>query len=562
MFRSFAPQRRPENAPLLFETLLDPEETIAIDTALIWGDEPEAEEGPEIITDDHVGLRLTVGEGNALASRLALTAADLPAIRSTVERLLSTRLPNGEYRASAIPFNLVLLDPSADGSVRAALLSIADKYPRDELGAYRQLLATGLERLFLWETTPLLEPSRPDGAPPRWLGRAQTLVTSPLVAVPLYVSKEPRLGATNIPGVLPRLLGGVHVSSELFTPELAAAFPMGAFHGATAGWLGQRGPSKGAEPFPASFPAQHDRARSQKAAMVFLVRARIPPGALLPDAVLTLNDGIIRVSPEAMRMFPEQCCKSMTCPAALLIHRVGRDGRPLTIARPHGVGDCWYMTTTDEQHLSATVLAGMAVAATGGMAPLNAYLNQHFAPAWKLVRSTPGDPAIHSHERSRSSQMDKWNIFSSARDSAFKAAKLADARSIPMPPNATRAPRGHHQAHPSAAGPVDAATDVAPDARHPKRNAADAVLSPQPARPQAGRGGGGRTFGGGGDITAARRKGLMARYGSAAALNAAAAGLLTPPTDPAAPMGADNGTAAAGAYPAAEEELVDEDQLT
>jgi len=242
MFRSFAQQRRPENAPLLFETLLDPEETIAIDTALIWGEPEEA--GPEIITDEHVGLRLTVGEGNALASRLALTAADLPAIRSTVERLLSTRLSNGEYRASAITFNLVLLDPSADGSVRAALLAIADKYPRDDLGAYRQLLATGLERLFLWETTPLLEPSRPDGAPPRWLGRAQTLVTSPLVAVPLYVSKEPRLGATNIPGVLPRLLGGVNVStSELFTPEVAAAFPLGAFHGATAGWLGQRGPS-------------------------------------------------------------------------------------------------------------------------------------------------------------------------------------------------------------------------------------------------------------------------------------------------------------------------------
>lgn len=549
MFRSFTQQqRRPDNAPLLFDSLLEHEETIAIDTAL-WDEPEEPTEHLDIVIDDYAGLRLTVGEGGALASRLALTEADLHAIRSTVERLLSTKQPDGTYRASAITFNLTLLDLNEDGSARAALLTIADKYPRDDLEAYRLLLAAGLNRLFLWENTPLLEPRRPDGAPARWLARAQTLVTSPLLAVPLYVSKEPRLGATNLPGVLPRLLGGAHIPSDRFTPAVAAAYPLAAYHGATAGWLAQRGPSRGAEPLPASYPAQQDHSRCQKAAIFFLVRACIPPGALLPSAVLTLNDGIIRMSLEAMRLFPEQCCKSMTCPDALLLHRVGRDGLPLTIARPHGVGDCWYMTTTDDQHLSAPILAGMAAAAAGGMASLNAYLNHHFIPAWKLVRSTPGDPAIHGHERSRSSQMDKWNAFSSARDSAFKTAKKADAASIPVPLNAVRAPRGlYSQTKPAAADPAGAPIHpTSAAARYPKRTAADAVLSPQPARPQAGRGGGGGTYGGGSDTTATRRKGLTALYGSEAALNAAAVEVLNPPTaSPAAPLEAVTGTESEG----------------
>jgi hypothetical protein len=237
------------------------------------------------------------------------------------------------------------------------------------------------------------------------------------------------------------------------------------------------------------------------------------------------------MSPEAMRLFPEQCCKSMTCPDALLLHRTGRDGHPLTIARPHGVGDCWYMTTTGDQHLSAPILAGMAAAAAGGMASLHAYLNHHFIPAWKLVRSTPGDPAIHGHERSRSSQMDTWNAFSSARDSAFKTAKQADAASIPVPPHAVRAPRGPSQTKPAAAVPAGAPIHpTSAAARYPKRTAADAVLSPPPLRSQAGRGGGGGTYGGGSDTTATRRKGLMALYGSEAALNAAAVEALNPPT--------------------------------
>ena len=173
MFRSFTPQqRRPDNAPLLFDSLLEHEEAIAIDTAL-W-EEPEApSEHLDIFIDDYAGLRLTVGEGGALAPRLALTEADLDAICSTVERLLSTKQPDGTYRASAITFNLTLLDLYENGSARAALLTIADKYPRDDLGAYRQLLAAGLERLFLWENTPLLEPRRPDGAPARWLAQKQ-----------------------------------------------------------------------------------------------------------------------------------------------------------------------------------------------------------------------------------------------------------------------------------------------------------------------------------------------------------------------------------------------------
>ena len=73
MFRSFTQQqRRPDNAPLLFDSLLEHEETIAIDTAL-WDEPEEPTEHLDIVIDDYAGLRLTVGEGGALASRLALT---------------------------------------------------------------------------------------------------------------------------------------------------------------------------------------------------------------------------------------------------------------------------------------------------------------------------------------------------------------------------------------------------------------------------------------------------------------------------------------------------------
>ena len=129
------------------------------------------------------------------------------------------------------------------------------------------------------------------------------------------------------------------------------------------------------------------------------------------------------------------------------------------------------------------------------------------------------------------------------------------------PANAIRAPRGRQfQANPSAAVPAGA-DPVASDARLPKRTAADAVHSPQPVRPQAGRGGGGSARPGGSNAAnPARRKGLMAQYGSADALAAAADGLRNPPPDLVAPMDADD-NGAAGHGPAAEEEFLDEEQL-
>ena len=165
MFRSFTQQqRRPDNAPLLFDSLLEHEETIAIDTAL-WDEPEEPTEHLDIVIDDYAGLRLTVGEGGALASRLALTEADLHAIRSTVERLLSTKQPDGTYRASAITFNLTLLDLNEDGSARAALLTIADKYLRDDLEAYRLLLAAGLNVCFSGKTLRSWSPAAPMARP-------------------------------------------------------------------------------------------------------------------------------------------------------------------------------------------------------------------------------------------------------------------------------------------------------------------------------------------------------------------------------------------------------------